>query len=181
MSGISGRSLLDDLSPEELALAAYCGHPGARAILAAPMPPEDLREWTTGLGRWPMAGERAAVEAVRLAIERNVDQVISPSFFAAANTAIDAVKTWLECPCETHERQAERRALAVATGWTGEAFDYARTSAHFLGPHRPSYIDHPMPQFVRAVMEAAAGCRGDQTLRRRMEAALLRWIGLESR
>lgn len=169
---------LGDLPAEHLALAAYCGHAGAMTMVGATAPPVNLQEWTAGLVRWPMAGERAAIAAVRFAIERNLDEASSRDVFAAAEAAVEAAQRWVECPCNAHARAAERSAVAAGYAWSGESLLAALSSAHFLGPHRASHIDSPTPQFVRAVTEAARGARDDLTLRLRMENTLLAWIGL---
>ncbi len=167
-----------DLPAEHLALAAYCGHAGAVSMVSAIAPSMSLREWTVGLARWPMAGERAAIAAVRVAIEKNLAEASSRDVFVAAEAAVEAAQRWVECPCKAHARAAERSAVAAGYAWTGDSLLAALSSAHFLGPHRASHIDHPTPLFVRAVTEAACGARDDATLRRRMESTLLAWIGV---
>lgn len=103
-----------DLAPDQLTLAAYCGHEAARRLLGeeAPTAPdvhqrEGLLRWAMGLRRW---GREACVRAAVGAAE-----VVQPLWERACPgrgepaLALQAARAWLTCPCSDHARQAEGR------------------------------------------------------------------------
>jgi hypothetical protein len=170
-----------DLDRDRLELAAYCCHPAAMIALEASRPPPDLFEWAVGLNRWPMAGERAALEACRVAVSESVKHEgpsqFSDEFFETSLAAIEATACWLECPCDRHAQEARDAAAAVPAHWTPLASMNARLSAHYLWPEREDLRAVADPQYGRCVSYAAIAV-GGEVVRSHMEKALLSWIGL---
>jgi len=111
------RVRVGDLEREKLALAAYCGHEGARIALGddAPNRPSDLEEWARGLGTW---GKEICVRlAIVVARRAQVDE--TPENLATlASTAIASAEVWLECPCDSHASTANRVAMRVVLATT---------------------------------------------------------------
>jgi hypothetical protein len=139
------------ISAETVELAAYCGNRSARAALPeAARAPHDLREWVDGLERWPLAGERAALEACQAAISialslaqsgpQPMSLCASEQLFGPSLRAMDATRRWLECPCPTCAQKALEAALAVPSGWSGDPCDNAIAVTHFLGPEREPFL-----------------------------------------
>jgi hypothetical protein len=99
------RVKLGDLGRERVLLACYLGHPVAWEMLAEedddpPQAPEDALEWVRALepfGRTACA--RAALTAARRAADPAGDDRVS----LGVRAATDALATWLECPCASHE------------------------------------------------------------------------------
>lgn len=145
------RVRLGRLAVERLRLAAWLGDPAAAAAAGSlgpplPPPPDELRAWLRGLGRWGVDWPvRAALAAVRHALGGAAP---APELVLA----LAAIEAWLACPCATHGREAvtagERAAWPDAPA-VGVALDEAVRAAVGpfieLGPARlagPEAADH---------------------------------------
>ncbi|MBX3470000.1 MAG: hypothetical protein KF878_24245 [Planctomycetes bacterium] len=100
------------LSPERLALAAYCGH---GTCTGEPSGPTTAEAFVVGLVRWGrVASVRAAVAAFR---------AVPPADREAAKHAgrcVAAVSDWVDCPCDAHVK-AVQSAHADLRGEGAEA------------------------------------------------------------
>lgn len=112
------RMRVGDLTRDQIALAAHCGHEAAR--LAAEPAVGVLQRMLEAAGRviqggrvpslkkWgPEAQARAALVIARRALEdHRTREVESPQTWSQSRAVVDALEAWARCPCKRHEHEA---------------------------------------------------------------------------
>jgi O-acetyl-ADP-ribose deacetylase len=106
--GLLERSRAGDLDPGRLRLAAYLGDPAAQGALATDCPdvPSDLVDWVAGMRVFDLTVPvRAAVAAAWPAVHRWEEEFVDARPVPQPRDALEAIETWLECPCGVHALQ----------------------------------------------------------------------------
>lgn len=106
------RVRVGSLRRERLELAAHCGHLGA--VTATALGKADLLAGLRG-GRWD--GETRARAAVALA---SVAMTYRSASDSRPDEGLAVAKGWINCPCESHRRQAELCRHDSDTAGNGE-------------------------------------------------------------
>ncbi|MCO5169279.1 MAG: hypothetical protein M9894_23290 [Planctomycetes bacterium] len=88
------------LSPERLALAAYCGHD---ACAGEPAGPTTAEAFVVGLARWG----RAACVRAGVAAFRAVALSDRATTAKHALRCVAAVSDWVDCPCDAHVKAVQ--------------------------------------------------------------------------
>lgn len=187
-----------DVTQPRLELAAYCGHPGAHAIVgsqakyACACRGQDLthghaawagpgfvqnvplQAWLEGLEHWgiPIMA-RAAVAAARSVlplheVPRDGSRAWGSRY--GPRTAVESVETWLRCPCLEHAEICHRLALGFGTLPAADHW-----WAHTLAIPYSAPDIHWCGVSLRLAVESADTWKTEPAMRRQVEAALIGW------
>ena len=168
---LEGRVRAGELSPSRFRLAALCGHAAARASRLVPQskPPrafaDFVEEFLRSHGeeacrRACLAAGRAALAGARRAQRQRVGaQALDEETLSRAEQALAAGERWLEQPDEEHRGECERWNQIGVPSWAEVSLLFGRD----------------WPTRARAQLREAARLGGKNRVRRRVEAALIRW------
>lgn len=169
-----------ELAEARLRLAAYCGHLASRSIVEVGPAEADTSD-ITGLIRWSrelaeFSSEVWVASLLPIAADELVrwaQSTLRPTALVGAPAeAVEAARTWLQCPCPLHRRTADEAAARAREAATAgaDSMSMAHGAAVFCAsllkrPPDPSGL-RCSPFAVGAPMEA----------RIRMELGAMEWL-----